>query len=387
MRILHLVSYAVFSGPVAGVVGLATAQREVGHQVQIAYDRRRGAFSPYEEALCPEAHLDGGRLAAPSSLAISPKAGPLAFVADARRLRQMAAAGAIDVVHAHLSHDHWLSWAMGTKAPCRIRTVHAARALRPRLGQRWLWQRTDGVIVRAQAHLEALGAARLPSDVPRATVPGGIDARWVCAAPAAPAARAAVRAELNLGPDARVLVHVALMADRGQSELIDAFARVRHRAPAVHLVLVGLGPRERALRAQVARLGCADAVHFAGYCEAPALRRLYLAADAAFSAQAGNDAAARAALEAMAAGLPVIAVQTDALAELVDEVVGYPIASRHPDTIAAGLVTWLTNAERGVARGRAAHRRIVRRRSFAREASETSALYAQAAERWRQRRL
>ncbi|MCK5688216.1 glycosyl transferase family 1, partial [Myxococcota bacterium] len=53
LRIAHLVSYPIYSGPLPPTLGLAKAQRELGHQVYLAYDTKRGAFNEYEEAAEP----------------------------------------------------------------------------------------------------------------------------------------------------------------------------------------------------------------------------------------------------------------------------------------------------------------------------------------------
>lgn len=396
MRVVHLVSYAVYSGPVPGVLALARAQRAFGHEVWVAHDRLRGPFSPYEEAI-GAAHLaaegPGGpaaaalpppaSLAPPVALAVSPKAAPWHFVRDVVRLRRFVREARVDVVHAHLSHDHWLLSCCGRLGAARVRTVHAERALRPRLAHRWLWRHTDGVLLRTGGHGQRLSALGVGLDVPRALVPGGVDAHdFRPLRRAERHERLAIRARLNLPADARLLVHAALLADRGQLELLDALARLVRAgtAGALHVAFLGRGPQEREVLARAAAPALEGRVHCLGYLEGRALRQAYRAADAAFVAQPGNDGAARAALEAMATELPVVAVRQGALAELVDEVVGYPVVDRTPAQLAKGLAAWLADPARGLARGRAGRRRVLRQRTFAQEAEATLTLYARAQE-------
>ena len=49
MRILHLASYSLFSGPIPTTLALALAQREQGHDVWFGYETKRGAINEKEE--------------------------------------------------------------------------------------------------------------------------------------------------------------------------------------------------------------------------------------------------------------------------------------------------------------------------------------------------
>lgn len=409
MRILHLVSYAVYSGPVPGVLALARAQRALGHEVWVAHDRLRGPFSPYEEAIDaghlaatgqggvfptgptspaaqpapapPASQPWAGDLTPPVALAVSPKAAPWHFVRDVLRLRRFVHGAGIDVVHAHLSHDHWLLACCGKLGAARVRTVHAERALQRKFGHGWLWGRTDGVVLRERGHGQRLAGIGLDRRAARARVPGAIDAGfWRPHARTERSQRSVTRAALGIPASARLVVHAALMADRGQLELLAAVEQLCRAGAAgeLHVALVGRGPQENEVAARAAAPALRGRIHRLGYLEADALRAVYRAADAAFVAQPGNDGAARAALEAMAAGLPVVAVRRGPLAELVDEVVGYPVADRAPEHVAGGLAAWLADPGRARARGRAGRRRILRQRTFAQEAEATLTLYAQA---------
>src|SRR6185437_333348 len=120
MRILHLVSYPLFSGPVPTTLGLALAQRDLGHTVWLAYDTRRGNFDGFEEAAEP--HIKPHNLAPPISMTLSAKASPMQQWRDAKALRRWLRAGEVDVVHAHLSHDHALMALARAPHPARVRT-------------------------------------------------------------------------------------------------------------------------------------------------------------------------------------------------------------------------------------------------------------------------
>ncbi|MFF8956577.1 glycosyltransferase [Streptomyces sp. NPDC014894] len=94
-------------------------------------------------------------------------------------------------------------------------------------------------------------------------VPNGIDAARFRFDPAA---RAAVRARLGIGPDAFVVGGVGrLVPGKRFDLLLHAVAAV----PGAYLVLAGDGPERYALHALACRLGLMDRVRFLGECAAP----------------------------------------------------------------------------------------------------------------------
>jgi len=374
VRILHLCSYSLYSGPVPPTVGLALAQRALGHTVFLALDTKRGAFNDYEEAAAPR--VAGLRLEPPVRLTLSTKSSPVELWRDFAALRRLLARGDIDVVHAHLSHDHALAalaLPRGAATAC-VRTFHAARSLGPRLGQAWMNRRARVYIVRSAAHREELvGRFGVPAERVHA-VPGGIDA--IRFSPASAAARAQARERLGLPPDALVLAHVALIAGRGQEELASAVALLSEPRP--FLLFVGRGEREAQLRAHVRSLGLSSRARFAGYLAGDALLDAYAAADAAFLAQAGNDASARAGLEAMAGGVPLVVVGHDALAELAQDDRALVASERTPEAIAAALAALVADVPGARARAARAREFVLAERTFGAEAERTLAAYHQA---------
>jgi glycosyltransferase involved in cell wall biosynthesis len=111
-------------------------------------------------------------------------------------------------------------------------------------------------------------------------------------------------------PDGRP---VALFVGRVAHEknigfLIEAVARVRRRVPELILLVTGEGPAEQALRRQAERLGVAGAVRFLGYLDRQGqLPDAYAAADV-FAFASRTETQGLVLLEAMAMGLPVVAI-------------------------------------------------------------------------------
>ncbi len=373
MRILHLVSYSLYSGPLPPTVGLALAERRAGHEVWLAYDTKRGGFSPHEEAAAPR--LLGLKLEPPWSFAMSAKSSLRELWRDRATLRELMRRELVDVVHVHLSHDHLLAALALPRAsgPKLVRTIHAARSLARRPGQALLFRRADAFITRGEEHARLLAQRFAKRDVPCETIPSGFDAAGF--SPKDVQARRAARARFELPEQAFVVAHVALITSRGQLELARAIAELASNERP-HVLFVGRGEGEPALRAQVEALGISSWIRFAGYLTGDEeLMQAYAAADVAFLAQAGNDASARAGLEAMAAGVPLIAVAKDALSELVVPARGYPIASRDPSVIAAALRAAFAEPRESAARAEEALRYIRHERTFEREAAATIDLY------------
>jgi glycosyltransferase involved in cell wall biosynthesis len=131
------------------------------------------------------------------------------------------------------------------------------------------------------------------------------------------AAKAAARARLGLPADAFVAGIVArLSAQKAHHVLFEAFAILRASQPRARLVVVGGGPREQELRRLAADLGLGDSVQFTGV-----LRDVpdVLPAFDVACLSSVHEGVPVAVIEAMAAGIPVVATDCGALRDIVVE--------------------------------------------------------------------
>ncbi|MBI4011567.1 MAG: glycosyltransferase [Candidatus Rokubacteria bacterium] len=157
-------------------------------------------------------------------------------------------------------------------------------------------------------------AARLKSQGVRRPVvvlPTGVDLERF-----QPGDRAAARAALRLPPTPLCLYVGRLDREKNLPFLLDAFERVAARQPGAELVLVGRGTQEAALRRRAARLRAAGRVRFVGGVPLDAVVRYYQAADL-FLFASTTETQGLAVLEAMAVGLPVVAVRAAGVEEAV----------------------------------------------------------------------
>ncbi|MEN9796772.1 MAG: hypothetical protein RL653_468 [Pseudomonadota bacterium] len=297
MKILHLLASPYDSGPAEAVVGLALAQRALGHDVSVAADVTR-THAPSEALLAPrldaEGLLDGG------GLRLSVKSPPWELAADVARLRRRE----VDVVHAHFSHDHLLAWLGRPRGARLIRSLHAPRSLRRFMPPAEGWTVPYEAL---RARLQGKQVAVLPA----------------VAAPRFQPAPDVASLRRSLGVEgAPVVGMVSTFKPSRRHELgLEAFAELLRRVPAARLLLVGDGALGPALRARVASLGLAGTVTFAGYQAGEAFVRWLQVMDEVWILGLGNDWAGRAAAEARACGVRVLAVEEGDLPRWADVVV------------------------------------------------------------------
>jgi glycosyltransferase involved in cell wall biosynthesis len=103
-----------------------------------------------------------------------------------------------------------------------------------------------------------------------------------------------------------------MVGAKDQKTLISAFAKLRQRLPAAHLVMIGKGHLETALRSQVKSLELEGAVTFAGAQEQAV--RLMPAFDL-FVLTSVTEGFPRVLLEAMACRLPIVATDSGGIRE------------------------------------------------------------------------
>lgn len=115
--------------------------------------------------------------------------------------------------------------------------------------------------------------------------------------------------------NATVVGSVGWLTDvKGHRYLVDAVTALRKEYPNLHLVIVGSGDQHDGLAAQAGRAGIRDAVHLVGHREEI---DICLAGMDCFVLPSLNEGMGRALIEAMAAGLPVIASQVGGIPALI----------------------------------------------------------------------
>ena len=364
LTVLHLVANRWWTGSAEPVIRLLGGLRARGHRVLlglIAGDRfeqkaREAGLEPLGE------------------LSLEVRGNPLHTLADLRRVRAIVRAERVDVIHAHHSHDHWLGWLARGRGPAAlVRTFHNSRAVRLAWPSTALYRRTD-VAIAVSLEIEERGRrAGIPAER-LARVEGVVDLGRFEGGDGG----AAIRKEFDL-EGVPVLGCVARLAPRrGHELLIRGFRLLLADYPRARLLLVGKGEARARLEALVTELGLAREVLFTGYRDAD-LPGLLQALDAFALMGAGSDESCRAALEAMAAGRPVIGRRVGALPETVlHGVTGLLVDDDRPESVAAALRTLVAEPERAAAMGRAGRERARARYGSDAHAARVEAVYERA---------
>lgn len=171
----------------------------------------------------------------------------------------------------------------------------------------------------------------------------------------------------------RIISVGRLRPEKAHEVLIAAVARLRPAWRDVKLRLVGEGPREAALREMVASLGLEDCVEFLGHRDdVPGLLR---EADV-FVLPSRTEASPNAVLEAMGAGLPVVACRVGGIPEAVtDGVTGLLVPPDDVTELAGAVFHLFATPSAGERLGFAARRYVESHYSFSRMVSAFENLY------------
>jgi len=227
---------------------------------------------------------------------------------------------------------------------------------------------------------EAKGAERAARllEVPLerfAVIPNGFDPAF---APRALDRDALWQETIGTTPRGTVLVYVGrFTAVKRLPVLIEAYAIARARlAEPTSLVLIGGHPGEwegEHPAAAIERLGVED-VHLAGWHDHEELPRLLNGADALVHASVAEQFG-QVLIEAMACGLPVIAVDRGGPAAIVDDPrTGWLVEPDDPAGLAAAIVDAVADPEGRRARGRRARDEVIGRYGWAKIGREVAAL-------------
>ena len=151
----------------------------------------------------------------------------------------------------------------------------------------------------------------------------------------------AFRKELNIPIDAFVLGHVGRLAPEKNLEFLTrAVAQFLKKEPNAHFLIGGTGPSEEPIKEIMAKEGLEHRLHLAGMLKGKELVNAYHAMDVfVFASQ--SETQGLVVTEAMASGVPVVAVDAPGVREVVkDAINGRLIAHESIEDFVAGL-GWL----------------------------------------------
>jgi glycosyltransferase involved in cell wall biosynthesis len=295
-----------------------------------------------------------------------------------------------DLLHAHMYRAELLGARAARLAgtPVTVATVHSSRVRSPAdvAALAALTPLFDRLVVPSEAmtakvRREGRGAA------PLSVIPNGVDLDHL-AAPRSVAELGAVRASLGIPPDAFLVGTVArLEPEKGHRYLLTAWPDVAEAVPDAWLLLIGDGSLAAALRAQAGALPTQLARriifrggHIEGHGHAAAwtdVAPVTAALDLAVYPSL-REAQGIAILEAMAAGVPVVASAVGGIPESVrDEVDGLLVRPADPDALAAAVIRLARHPSTRTAMATAAAGRAATAFNLATTVERVASLYAE----------
>lgn len=302
-------------------------------------------------------------------------------------VRDVVERGGYDIVHVHTPVAAFVTrFALRRRQPGRPLVVYTAHGFHFYEGQALLphalFRALEALAAPWTDYLVAINrederAARSFKGLPPGHVrfiPGiGVDMERFGESAAKEQAAAAMRAELEVPPEAFMVAMVAeFSAAKRHTHLLRALSLCT--TPGIVAVFVGDGPLERRVRNAAESAGLQDRVRFAGYRrDIPAV----LAASDALVLVSEREGLNRSVLEAMAARRPVIGTDTRGIADAVGDG-GWIVPKDDVRALAAALDEAAANPEERSHRASIAYDRVIARFALPRIISEYEDLYREA---------
>lgn len=316
----------------------ARGLRDLGHEVRI-FAPRHPQMPPREDGVYRlNSSFAGARaLGAPADYPVMLAPGPLLtsrlplrdldvlhtmhpFLAGQLALRWSRLSGAPVVYTAHTQYDQYLHYA---PMPGRV----GRAVLRPHVSA--FARRVDAVLAPGRAMVDMLREYGFAGRVD--LLPNPVDLASFRAATGA-----AFRAEFHVGPDTPLVMSLGRLApEKNLDVMLRAFTRARASRPDLRLLVVGDGPSRAPLQAQAP-----EGVTFTGpvpYARVPEA----LAAADAFITASTSEVLPMSMIEALAAGTPLVAAQSPAALDLIEEGVNGTVRHATPEALADGLLDTL----------------------------------------------
>ena len=306
MRILQLMSCRGWSSDAYWAARVSAELEGSGHEVTLVC--KRGS----EARVIARARDAGARRI--ETLAFAGGVSPAGDLADLRRLRRWLAT--TDVVHVHRGKEHWLAALANrlSKSPRPlVRTRHIVQPIRPHALNRWLYRSaTDAVVTVSEAIRRQYVAAELVPAERVIALPGGVDAARFHPKADGAAFRRALGAAAGL-PVVGLVSGYRVM--KGHVTAIDAAGRLAAGGRRFHMVFLGEGAMEAAIRGAIAAAGLEDRISLSGFAED--LPGAMAALDIALYPPLESDGMSRVLFEYLATGRAVVASRVGVVPEVL----------------------------------------------------------------------
>ncbi|MBU5434570.1 glycosyltransferase family 4 protein [Pseudoflavonifractor sp. MSJ-37] len=249
----------------------------------------------------------------------------------AKELARLCEEWDIDLVHCHYLREHYTAL-LAKQYDKHIRVVYTnhfvlANDAVTRLSNRWMDKRQDGMIAVCNKGKEQLIANGWSGDRIHVVFNSVDPAAW-----AGDRSESTLRPELGIPEDRFVMLCASRFAeDKGHKYLIDSLKRLTEISSVPFtMVLAGDGPLLEPARQQVEALGLTEQVKFIGFRKD--IKNLYKGSDLYINSSE-HEALSYLIIEAMAAGLPVIATDMGGNSDIVNDEAGCGLLVKYDDPV------------------------------------------------------
>lgn len=259
-----------------------------------------------------------------------------------------------DVIHAHLTTANilgtWVGRWLGLPSIATLHSTSLETGLRGRMELLTMHHLTDKVVAVGHsvkdAYQEAVPASKLT------VLPNAVKLLPQLSL----AERTSVRHEVTGDPNRCILIAVGrLVAAKGYEDLITAFAQVQQSFKNATLLIVGDGPMRVVMEAKIREHGMEDHIRLLG--QRSDVPRLLAAADV-FVSSSHWEGLPVSILEAMSAGLPIVATSVGDIPHVLRDGLGIVVPTKQPDELAMALCAMLGDHQKRVRMGQAAREHV-----------------------------
>lgn len=237
----------------------------------------------------------------------------------------------IDVIHTHFLRENYIAL-LSRLFYSKTRVVYTNHML---LSNNFITRISNRLLSPLQHHVITVcgaGKARLTANgIPErliTVIHNGIDpAKWAC--------------EKHDNEELTFVYAARIVQGKGHESLLNAAALLKDKL--FKLIIAGEGELLADMRALAGRLGVDDKVEFAGFCAD--MKPVLAASDVCISASE-SEALSMSILEAMAAGLPIIATDVGGNPEILRSGCGVLVPFDNPQALAEVMLDMLENPEK-----------------------------------------
>ncbi|OGL41288.1 MAG: hypothetical protein A3C43_11325 [Candidatus Schekmanbacteria bacterium RIFCSPHIGHO2_02_FULL_38_11] len=317
LNIVQIISSYHLTGAATPTLALASGLQRLGHNIIFL-------CSSLKKNLVLDARNRG--VNAQTSLSLERSANPLKILSDISRLSGIIDKNRIDIIHTHLSHDHWISMLslfLSKTKPKIIRTIHNQKAAIKRADSRILYSGgCNAITTISEFHKSQILRNFRINDEKIKVIYGSVDTKYFNSS----LSPLRIREELSIPQNSPVIGLVSrFKPGRGHDLILKVLPFLKESYPDIRLIFAGRGETLAETKRAVESRKLNQNVIFVGY-RRNDLPELYAAMDILLLLGEGNDGSCRAALEAMACGKPVVAFGFGAINEIISDATNGMIA-------------------------------------------------------------